>query len=172
MSIQALALLVSSKGELAFGQTSALLSVVQSQGRVQLFVTPQPARLLCPWDSPGKNTGVGCHFLLQGIFLIQGLNPGLLHSRQILDQLSHQGSPPHQMPASERKQTYLSTNLDCLLAFEQRAARPHLLVTNPGTGCANALIKSVPGNKAVGQLCSILSFLEKLFFFQSLDLFV
>ena len=28
----------------------------------------QPARLLCPWDSPGKNTGVGCHFLLQGIF--------------------------------------------------------------------------------------------------------
>ena len=31
-----------------------------------------PVRLLCPWDSPGKNTGVGCHFLLQGIFLIQG----------------------------------------------------------------------------------------------------
>ena len=30
-----------------------------------------PARLLCPWDSPGKNTGVGCHFLLQGIFLTQ-----------------------------------------------------------------------------------------------------
>ena len=34
----------------------------------------QPARLLCPWDAPGKNTGVGCHALLQGIFLIQGLN--------------------------------------------------------------------------------------------------
>ena len=33
---------------------------------------PWPARLLCPWDSPGKNTGVGCHFLLQGIFLTQG----------------------------------------------------------------------------------------------------
>ena len=32
----------------------------------------QPARLLCPWDSPGKDTGLGCHFLLQGIFLIQG----------------------------------------------------------------------------------------------------
>ena len=30
-----------------------------------------PARLLCPWDSPDKNTGVGCHFLLQGIFLTQ-----------------------------------------------------------------------------------------------------
>ena len=37
------------------------------------------ARLLCPGDSPGKNTGVGCHALLQGIFPTQGLNPGLLH---------------------------------------------------------------------------------------------
>ena len=34
----------------------------------------QPTRLLCPWDFPGKNTEVGCHFLLQGIFLTQGLN--------------------------------------------------------------------------------------------------
>ena len=32
----------------------------------------QPARLLCPWDSPGKNTGVGCHTLLQEIFMTQG----------------------------------------------------------------------------------------------------
>ena len=39
----------------------------------------QPARLLCPWDFPGKNIGAGCHFLLQGIFPTQGLNPGLLH---------------------------------------------------------------------------------------------
>ena len=39
----------------------------------------QPARLLCPRDFPGKNTGLGCHFLLQGIFLTQGLNPWLLH---------------------------------------------------------------------------------------------
>ena len=48
--------------------------------------------LLCPWDFPGKNTGVGCHFLLQGIFLTQGLNLGLLHCGQILCCLSHQGS--------------------------------------------------------------------------------
>ena len=40
--------------------------------------------LLRPWDSPGKNTGVDCHFLLQGIFLTQEPNPGLLHYRQIL----------------------------------------------------------------------------------------
>ena len=38
-----------------------------------------PTRLLCPWDSPSKNTGVGCHFLLQGIFPTQGLNERLLH---------------------------------------------------------------------------------------------
>ena len=36
-------------------------------------------RLLCPWESPGKNTGVGCHFLLQGIFMTQGLNLHLQH---------------------------------------------------------------------------------------------
>ena len=46
-------------------------------------------RLLCPWDSPGKNIGVGSHYHLQGIFLIQGLNPGFLHHRQILYHLSH-----------------------------------------------------------------------------------
>ena len=42
------------------------------------------ARLLCPWDSLGKNTGVGCHALLQGIFPTQRSNPWLLHCRQIL----------------------------------------------------------------------------------------
>ena len=47
----------------------------------------------CPWDSPGKNTGVGCHLLLQGIFLIQFVNLDLLHCRQILYQLSYEGSP-------------------------------------------------------------------------------
>ena len=43
-----------------------------------------------PWNSPGQNTGVG---ILQGIFTTQGLNPGLLHCRQSLYQLSHKGSP-------------------------------------------------------------------------------
>ena len=41
-------------------------------------------------DSPGKNTGVGCHALLQGIFPTQGSNPGIPHCRQILYHLSHQ----------------------------------------------------------------------------------
>ena len=51
------------------------------------------ARLLCSWNSPDKNTGEGCHSLLQGIFPTQGLNLNLLHCRQILYHLSHQGSP-------------------------------------------------------------------------------
>ena len=45
-----------------------------------------------PWNSPGQNTGVGSLSLLQGIFPIQGSNSGLLHCRQILYQLSHQGA--------------------------------------------------------------------------------
>ena len=61
---------------------------------VSISVTPWTAahQAPCPWDSPGKNTGVGSHSLLQGIFQTQGSNPGLLHCRQILHRLSHQGS--------------------------------------------------------------------------------
>ena len=52
--------------------------------------TVEPIRPLCSWNSPGQNTGVGSHSLLQGIFPTQGLNPGLPHGRQILYHLSHQ----------------------------------------------------------------------------------
>ena len=67
------------------------ICVCQSLGCVWLLWSHglQPTRLLCPWNSPGKNSGVGCHFLLQGIFLTQELNLGLLHCRWILYHLSH-----------------------------------------------------------------------------------
>ena len=52
----------------------------------------QPTRLFHLWNFPGKNTGVGCHFLFQGFFPTQGLNLGLPHCRQSLYRLSHQGS--------------------------------------------------------------------------------
>ena len=52
----------------------------------------RPHGLYNPWNSPGQNTGVGSLSLLQGIFLTQELNQGLLHCRQILYQLSYQGS--------------------------------------------------------------------------------
>ena len=53
----------------------------------------ESTRLLCPWNSPGKNPGVDCHSLLQGIFPTWRLNPGCLNCRQILYHLSYQGSP-------------------------------------------------------------------------------
>ena len=62
---------------------------------VWLFATPWTMShyVLCPWNSPGKNTGVGSHSLFQGIFLNQGSNPDLLHCKQTHYHLSHQGSP-------------------------------------------------------------------------------
>ena len=48
----------------------------------------------CPWNSPGQNTGVGSFSLFQGIFPMQGSNPGLPHCRRILYQLSHKERSP------------------------------------------------------------------------------
>ena len=66
--------------------TKSCLTLLQLHGL-------QPARLFCPWDSPGKNTGVGCHFLLQETFPTHGLNPHLLHWQADSLPLSHLGSP-------------------------------------------------------------------------------
>ena len=65
--------------------------VLSRFSHVQLFVTlwTVAARLLCPWDSAGKNTGVGSHALLQGIFPTQGLSPGLLQLLQCRQILYH-----------------------------------------------------------------------------------
>ena len=63
----------------------------QLLSRVQLFVVPWTVapRLLRPWGLPGENTGVGCHFLLQGVSPTQGSNPRLLHWRAGSLSLSH-----------------------------------------------------------------------------------
>ena len=55
----------------------------------------QPTSLLCLWNFPGKNTGVGCRFLLEGIFPIQGLNLHSLHGQADSLPPSHWGSPYH-----------------------------------------------------------------------------
>ena len=71
-----------------------LLKMCQSLSHVcATSQTKQAFRLLCPQNSPGKNTGVGCHSLLQGIFWTQGSNLSLLDCMQILYRLSHQESP-------------------------------------------------------------------------------
>ena len=67
--------------------------VCYSLNHIWLFAIPRTVAHQGPlWNSPGKKTGVGSHSLLQGIFPIQGSNLGLLHCRQILYCLNHQGS--------------------------------------------------------------------------------
>ena len=56
-------------------QLSLLVLVLVAQSCPALCNPMEPVRLLCPWDSPGTNIGVGCHCLLQGIFPTQGSNP-------------------------------------------------------------------------------------------------
>ena len=93
------------------GMTSFYLTLPQVyQGGSGLVAKSCPtvrphARLLCPRDSPSQNTGVGCHFRLQwvAIFPTQELNPGLLHCRQILYQLSYEGRPDSRVANSYSK---------------------------------------------------------------------
>ena len=61
-----------------------LLSLLFCTESCPTLWNPHGLKLLCPWDFPGKNTGVSCHFLLQGIFPTQGSNLGLLNCKQIL----------------------------------------------------------------------------------------
>ena len=65
----------------------------ENESHSVVFNSLRPHGLHSPWNSPGQNTGVGRLSFLQGIFPTQGLNPGLLHCRQILYQLSHKGNP-------------------------------------------------------------------------------
>ena len=69
--------------------------IIESESESHSVVSDsfRPHGLYRPWNSPGQNTGVGSLCLLQGIFPTQGLNSGLSHCRQILNQLSHNGSP-------------------------------------------------------------------------------
>ena len=93
---------------LIFGRTGQILRLSNSKNSSissVLYLVAQSCPTLCNTmdysplgssvhgDSPGKNTGVGCHALLQRIFPTLGSNPGLLHCRWILYHLSHQGRP-------------------------------------------------------------------------------
>ena len=79
--------------------------ICQLLSSVWLFATPWTVatRLLCPWNSPGKNTGVGSYSFYQRIFWSQGLNLVLPQCRQIRYHLSHQGSPSDEISGSNWK---------------------------------------------------------------------
>ena len=74
------------------------------------------ARLLCPWDFPGRNTRVGCHAVLQGIVPTQGLNPSLLHFRWIL---CHWATREAQSPSySKPISSFTSSNFSfCIMSM-------------------------------------------------------
>ena len=69
------------------------LEKVNSESLSVVSDSLQPHGLYSPWNSPGQNTGVGSLSFLKGTLPTQGSNPGLLHCRWILYQLSHKGSP-------------------------------------------------------------------------------
>ena len=80
----------------------------------------EPTRLLCPWDFPGKSTGVGCHFLLQGIFSTQGSNLRLLHCQADSLPMSHLGSPKNKDSLLHNHNTVIrfrKFKLDVILFF-------------------------------------------------------
>ena len=109
----------------------------------------QPTGLLCPWNSRGKNTGGGCHFLLQGIFLTQGLNPHLLSllHRQV-------GSLPLAPPGKpwlffQREPRKLILAVDCLSpghseGFRASGRQPQPLPQLPQGQAAPSCLMSAP----------------------------
>ena len=90
-----------------YSQTSYLL-ILHKKDSISLLVVSdslwphglQPTRLLCPWNSLGRNTGMGSHSLLQGIFPTQGSNQGLLHCRQVFFLFILLPSEPPENPLS------------------------------------------------------------------------
>ena len=106
---------------------------VKSLSRVRLFAIPWTAAYQAS-QSMGfsrQDAGVGCHFLLQGIFPIQGSNPGLPHCRQTLYPLSQQGSPKT-MYIPQIKNILLLKNGKCHLSLQQIS--PPLLPRPTGEG--------------------------------------
>ena len=95
----------------------------------------QPARLLYPWDSPGKNTGVGCYALLQGIFPTQGLNPSifcLLHWQADSLPLAPPGKPllpsrGHKILLQSLKNSEFSNNIFFISRFSSQCLSTHYL---------------------------------------------
>ena len=88
-----------------------------------------PARLLCPWDSPGKNTGVGCHALPQGSFSTQGSHPGLPQCRQILFHLSLQENPQSAWSVAIKMSTGVATLFSLFYACRVASAFSSVLIS-------------------------------------------
>ena len=131
------------------------VSVLRRFSRVWLFVTPctVPAGLLCLWDSPGKNTGVGCHTLLPQIFPTQGLNPHLLR-------LLHQqgGSLPLTPPGKPSTVIYFVLKTNKHISYLEPLKKPrnnwfHWPKTGPQLEQLNGVQRSCLVTKSCPTLC-------------------
>ena len=145
-----------------------IVIVVQVLSCVWLFYS-----FLCPWDFPGKNTGEGCHFLLQGIFLIQWLNLPFLHRQVDSLPLIHQGSPRTRVFLIKKKTNQRHCCCCCcyVASVVSDSVRPHRRQPtrlrhpwdspgkNTGVGCHFLLqcMKVKSGSK-VTQSCPTLSY--------------
>ena len=124
-------------------QVTTLTEVAQSCQTLQPHGL-QPTSLLCPWDFPGKSTGVVCQFLLQGIFPTQGSNLGLPRCRQMLYHLSYQGSQcrRHRFNPWSRKSPHATENLS------PSAATIQPVLQGPGTATTEAHAPQSPRSAA------------------------
>ena len=110
----------------------------------------EPARLLHLWDFPGKNTGIGCHFLLQGIFLTKGSNSGLPHLQadsllaeppgKPLEKIQTSGNTPHVHGLTWRHQYYPKWSMESMQSLSKsqwwfwrnRKTHPKIHMESPG----------------------------------------
>ena len=102
-----------------------------------------PSGPLCQWASSGKNTGVGCHALLQGIFPTQGSNSGVPHFRRILHCLSHQRSPSMDMNLGELQDAV--RDLEAFCAAVHGVAKSQIQLggwTTTAKGCLTGRFKT------------------------------
>ena len=139
-----------------------------------------PTRFFCPWDFPGKDTGVGCHFLLQGIFLTQGWSLYLLHWQADSLLLTHLGRPansvqepkhspwPLILQGSPSSQSYASLStrgtstsfslFPLLTAFgvlcDNWCARPAFLPGEEHAGCLDPTLLCLGGASLAVSTCT------------------
>ena len=116
----------------------------------------QPPRFLHLWDFPGESTGVGCHFLLQGrLFPTQGSNLGLLHCRQTLYPLSHQGSPRIRISLKSKVKFFRLSIIDIrgqiIFCWWWAVLHYRMFSSNPACTCrkAVAILSTVVASKCL-----------------------
>ena len=113
----------------------------------------QPSRLLCSWNFPGKNTGVGSRSLLQRIFPPQGSNLGLLHCRRILYHLSHQGSHWAATLLTSSIGEIISLSYTSQILTYQSNCLPYTeILSIPLKGGNSTTVRRLPANPTVEQI--------------------